>query len=174
MLSKEQLELYRQMSLEERWKLTEELMTVADLTIDPPEPAMARLFDALARDGYTVPDEFQRGFRDSLKGMSKVKVQKFEERHVWDVDLFLVTTPYQRAAFGRRQNVRFLGSERWMITPEDLILHKLLADRRKDLLDVEEILKVQESLDHAYIREWAPRLGVEDKLEEMLRERGQI
>ena len=38
----------------------------------------------------------------------------------------------------------------------------------------EEILKVQESLDHAYIREWAPRLGVEDKLEEMLRERGQI
>ncbi len=71
-----------------------------------------------------------------------MKVQRFEERHVWDVDLFLVTTPYQRAAFARRRQVLFLGADRWMITPEDLILHKLLANRRKDLLDVEEILKI--------------------------------
>lgn len=144
----------------------------ADLTIDASDPALTRLFDALVREGFIVPEEFSKGFRDSVLGMRKVKVQKFEELHVWDVDLFLVTTPYQRAAFARRQSVRFLGADRWMITPEDLILHKLLANRRKDLLDVEEILKIHESLDRVFLREWAARLGIGERLEGMLREAG--
>jgi hypothetical protein len=142
----------------------------ADLTVDPPEGALQRLFDRLEQDGFMIPDEFRKGFRDSLLGMAKVKVQKFAEQHVWDVDLFLVTTPYQRAAFARRRSVPFMGADRWMITSEDLVLHKLLANRRKDLLDVEEILKVQVSLDRAYLRDWAARLGITDRLEAMLRE----
>ena len=104
--------------------------------------------------------------------MNKIKVQKFEERHIWDVDLFLVTTPYQRAPFDRPRNVRFLGGDRWMITAEDLILHKLLANRRKDLLDVEEILKIHGSLDREYLRQWAVRLEIGDRLEAMLSESG--
>ena len=59
-----------------------------------------------------------------------------------------------------------------MITAEDLILHKLLASRRKDLLDVEEVLKVQESIDPVYLRSWAARLGIVARLEEMLGEAG--
>jgi hypothetical protein len=144
----------------------------ADLTIEAADPALIQLFETLAKEGFIVPEEFSKGFRDSLLGMNKVKVQKFEELHVWDVDLFLVTTPYQRAAFARRQKVRFLGADRWMITPEDLILHKLLANRRKDLLDVEEILKIHEVLDRTFLREWAARLKIEERLETMLREAG--
>ena len=145
----------------------------ADLTVEASDAALSRLFTELGADGFLIPEEFRRGFRDSLQGMAKAKVQKFEERHVWDVDLFLVTTPYPHAAFARRQKVLFLGADRWMITPEDLILHKLLANRRKDLLDVEEILKIQGSPDLAYLREWAKRLGVEDRLDPMLGEAGQ-
>jgi len=145
----------------------------ADLTLEASDEALARLFKSLERDGFIVPDEFRKGFRDSLQGMAKVKVQKFEEKHVWDVDLFLVTTPYQRAAFARRQKVLFLGTDRWMITPEDLVLHKLLANRRKDLVDVEEILKIQVSLDRDYLRDWAARLGIATRLEDILREAGQ-
>jgi hypothetical protein len=140
----------------------------ADLTIEASENGLAGLFAELERDGFLLPEEFRKGFRDSLLGMAKVKVQKFEDRHVWDVDLFLAATPYQKAAFSRRQKVLFLGAERWMITPEDLILHKLLANRRKDLLDVEEVLKVQESPDLAYLRDWASCLGFPDRLEESL------
>jgi len=143
-----------------------------DLTIDASDPPLKRLFDALARDGFMIPDEFHKGFRDSLMGMDKVKVQKFDQDHVWDVELFLVTTAYQRAAFARRQKVRFLGGDRWMITPEDLILHKLLANRRMDLVDAEEILKVQQSLDRLYLQEWAGRLEVRHCLDELLRKGG--
>jgi hypothetical protein len=144
----------------------------ADLTIEAPDTTLIQLFDALLKDGFIVPEEFRKGFRDSILGMNKIKVQKFEERHIWDVDFFLVSTPYQRAAFDRRQNVRFLGGDRWMITAEDLILHKLLANRRKDLLDVEEILKIHGSLEREYLRQWAVRLEIGDRLEAMLRESG--
>ncbi|HXX93019.1 MAG TPA: hypothetical protein VEN81_05260 [Planctomycetota bacterium] len=146
----------------------------ADLTIEASDETLTRLFKALEKDGFMVPDEFRKGFRDSILDMAKVKVQKFEEQHVWDVDLFLVTTPYQRAAFARRQKVLFLGAGRWMITPEDLVLHKLLANRRKDLLDVEEVLRIQVSLDRDYLRDWAANLKITARLEDMLREAGQV
>lgn len=68
--------------------------------------------------------------------------------------------------------MRFLGTERWTITPEDLILHKLLADRRKDLLDVEEILKIQRGVDLVHLRDWAGRLGIRERVDVMLREAG--
>jgi hypothetical protein len=144
----------------------------ADLTLDLPDAALQDLFQALEAERFVVPEEFREGFQDTLLGMRKVKVQKFLDRHVWDVDLFLVTTPYQRAAFDRRRLLRFLGQDRWTISPEDLILHKLLAHRRKDLVDVEEILKIQGGLDLAYLRDWAARLGISDRLSVMLREAG--
>ncbi|MBI4600728.1 MAG: hypothetical protein HY721_02095 [Planctomycetes bacterium] len=145
----------------------------ADLTLSVSEDDFAQLLRTLDREGFIVPDEFLGGFRDSLQGMLKVKVQRFEEGHLWDIDLFLVTTSYQRAAFARRQRVRFLGKDRWMIAPEDLVLHKLLANRLKDLLDVDEILKIHRSLDRVYLTEWAGRLGIAERLSAAL-ERARI
>lgn len=48
----------------------------ADLTVEAFDKALARLFKALEGDGFIIPDEFRKGFRDSLLGMAKVKVQK--------------------------------------------------------------------------------------------------
>jgi hypothetical protein len=144
----------------------------ADLTIEATDADLNGLFNDLERDGFIIPDEFRKGFRDTLHGMSKVKVQKFEYRHVWDIDLFLVTTEYQRAAFARRRKERFLGADRWFITSEDLVLHKLLANRRKDLVDVDEILRIHRSVDLEYLHSWAARLGVAERLADALHEAG--
>jgi hypothetical protein len=144
----------------------------ADITLSVAEEKLAELLRTLYREGFVVPDEFIKGFRDTLHGMEKVKVQRFEQGHLWDVDLFLVTTAYQLAAFGRRLHVRFLGEDRWMITPEDLVLHKLLANRRKDLLDVEEVLKIHRAVDREYLRTWASHLGIADRLSAALGEAG--
>lgn len=57
-----------------------------------------------------------------------------------------------------------------VITPEDLILMKLLAHRRKDLADIDDIFFVQGQLDVAYLRLWADRLNVRSRLEEFLGE----
>lgn len=136
----------------------------ADLTVDAPLDDLQDLLHALEEDGFTVPEPHLKGFLDSLAGMNKVKVQRFEGSHIWDVDLFLVTTEYQRAAFSRRTRVRFLGSDRWMIAPEDLVLHKLLAGRRKDLVDIEDVLRLRTALDRAYLERWAERLGLAERL----------
>lgn len=136
----------------------------ADLTVDAPPEDLRGLLHAVEEDGFTIPEPHLKGFLDSLAGLNKVKVQRFEGAHVWDVDLFVVTTEYQRTAFARRTRVRFLGKDRWMIAPEDLVLHKLLAGRRKDLLDIEEVLKLRPDLDGAYLRRWSERLGLADRL----------
>jgi hypothetical protein len=142
----------------------------ADLTIEAKEGELDGLYSDLEAAGFTIPHEHRGGFRDRIRDTEKVKVQKFEDRHVWDTDLFLVTTEYQRAAFRRRVQVRFLGADRWMITHEDLILHKLLANRRKDLVDGEEILKLHRTADLRYLREWAARLSISPRLETALEE----
>ena len=54
------------------------------------------------------------------------------------------------------------------MAPEDVILLKLIAYRRKDQLDVEEIVKVTPDLDKAYLRSWAARLDVSGRLAEFL------
>jgi hypothetical protein len=41
-----------------------------------------------------------------------------------------------------------------IVTPEDLILHKLLSDRPRDIEDARGILLRQKRLDRAYIRTW--------------------
>lgn len=62
------------------------------------------------------------------------------------------------------------GSLRLRDSPEDAILLKLVAFRRKDQVDVEEILKLVQELDRVYLREWAGRLAIADRLETFLRE----
>jgi hypothetical protein len=139
-----------------------------DLTLQTDADALERFLAVAESDGFLVPEEHRKGFQDTLAGMSKIRIQRFEDRTVWDIDLFLVTTDYQRAAFPRRRKVRFLGTERWTMAPEDLILHKLLARRRKDLLDVEEIFQVCTDMDTAYLKSWAGALGVSAALSEFL------
>ena len=50
------------------------------------------------------------------------------------------------------------------MAPEDLILLKLIASRRKDLADIEEIVTICQSLDMPYLRQWASKLGITDRL----------
>lgn len=52
-----------------------------------------------------------------------------------------------------------------MITPEDLILFKLIAARPRDTIDIDDVLFMQDTLDEASMRRWAEPLGVAEKLE---------
>ena len=68
----------------------------------------------------------------------------------------------------RRRSHDLDGQRIWFVSPEDLILLKVVAARPRDLGDIEDVLLAQSTIDEAYMRRWAKELGVAEKLEEVL------
>ncbi|MFY9345330.1 MAG: DUF6036 family nucleotidyltransferase [Planctomycetota bacterium] len=141
-----------------------------DVTLLGDAAVVDRFLAAAVADGFVVDPPFTKGFRDRVSGMDKLRIEWWtpESRRV-EVDVFLVTTEYQRAAFARRVQARIDHTTAWVIGPADLILHKLVAGRPKDLADIQNVLAVQGSVDAEYVRKWAVRLAVEDRLDTSLR-----
>lgn len=140
-----------------------------DLTIEADAARLQTFLAAAGDDGFVVPDRYRHGFADTLKGMSKLQLSAFVSDMEHDVDLFLVTTEYQRAAFERRREADLGDGRFWIISPEDLVLHKLLTGRGRDESDVDDVLFLQGPLELDYMRTWAERLNVLKILERKLR-----
>jgi hypothetical protein len=88
------------------------------------------------------------------------------------VDLIVrKSSEYRALEFSRRRHVTLGVIETWIASCEDLILSKLAWARDSaselQLRDVRQLLKC--SVEIAYLRRWAPVLGVESLLEDMLR-----
>ncbi|NPA90657.1 MAG: nucleotidyltransferase family protein [Chloroflexi bacterium] len=69
------------------------------------------------------------------------------------VDFIFSWTPYERQALQRARAIPIEGYPVRFASPEDVVIHKLLAGRPRDLEDIRTILRKQE-LDTAYIRSW--------------------
>jgi hypothetical protein len=88
------------------------------------------------------------------------------------IDLIVLTdADYEREKFERRQSVLVAGQPMWMISPEDLVLSKLVwaKDSRSELQfrDVRSIMALQPNLDWRYLDRWAIRLTVAGLLQEL-------
>jgi predicted nucleotidyltransferase len=71
------------------------------------------------------------------------------------VDMLVAVLPYEEQAIQRAEMIEVEGVTLPICTAEDLIIHKVIADRPKDWLDVEKILiRQRDRLDVAYIRNW--------------------
>lgn len=83
------------------------------------------------------------------------------QRGAIPVDLMLPKDTHDQACLARRRHYELSGLSLWIISPEDLALHKLKAGRAQDFIDVLSVLQRQaESLDRSYITNWAQRLGI--------------
>jgi hypothetical protein len=133
---------------------------------------LARLLGAFEEAGFTVAEPFRSGFTDKLAGMRKVALGCFDSGSVWSVDLFLATTPFLRSAFERRVPSEVEGRKLSVVSLEDLLLLKLIANRPKDQADVEDMLLVCGALDLPYMRQWGRHLSIEERLESTLRDSG--
>ena len=133
---------------------------------------LLRLVKTFDGEGFVVDRQFLGGFTDNLEGLRKINVGCFEAGTVWRIDVFLATTPFVRSAFDRRVPAEIDGMKCAVVTVEDLLLFKLLANRNKDRADVEDLLLVCGSLDTAYLRSWAERLVIGDRLDRALRDGG--
>lgn len=93
------------------------------------------------------------------------------------VDFIFSWTPYEQEALRRAREVPVEGYPVRFASPEDVIVHKILAGRPRDLEDARTIVRKQQ-LDIAYIRKWLQAFGETlgtdyvSRLEEILQEAG--
>ena len=70
------------------------------------------------------------------------------------VDLILSLTSYEAQAMRRAQSVAIGGALVRVATAEDLIVHKVIAGRPRDLEDVRSVLLKNPGVDRGYVRRW--------------------
>lgn len=137
---------------------------VFEIYIDADHDAAVALCHDLQEHGFKVPDQYISGWLDEFEGATRLTLSAYEGPNIYDVELTLVSTPYQRAALERRRRVKIADHDLAVISPEDLLLHKLLGGRPRDMIDASEILLASAGLDMDYVRRWAKTLDVEFNL----------
>jgi len=133
-----------------------------DVDINVFVPPRGRFDEALAalRDGGFRTEDSAAALRAQaeVEGQFRGKVAEFR------VDVFVPAIAYYGRLEERRRQVPLLGRPIWVLGPEDLAVLKLMFFRRKDLADVEGLLReLGPALDRAYIRRTLVELvGAED------------
>ncbi len=139
-----------------------------DVVLNVSKSDMATLISALETAGFYVP-----GVEDIISGRMRT-LQIIHQETVMQADLILSgEESWDTVKFERRR----LEGELYFISPEDIVLSKLLWRRRSrsetQWRDILGVLKVQgERLDLKYLREWANRLAVSEDLAQAFREAG--
>ena len=115
-----------------------------DLTVWAPEGAEAALVAALAAAFKALPED-PAGFAADTRVLP-LEVEGFR------VDVILGQLPYEERAIRRARPVDMGGFAVRVCSPEDLVVHKVLSERPKDLEDVRGIIRTQAvALDRAYL-----------------------
>lgn len=70
------------------------------------------------------------------------------------VDFILSSLDYERGAISRARTVRVGRTRVNFASPEDLVVHKMVAGRPRDLEDVHSILLKNPGLDSTFIARW--------------------
>ncbi len=141
-----------------------------DFTVAIDRQRLPDLYQSVRDLGYTVPEQYAAGWVDHVAGMPLVKVRLYLEGCGIDVDVFLAESRFQEQLLTRRRREQIDNLAVWLVSPEDLVLLKLLSYRPRDIGDIGDILFTQGQLDEAYLRDWAKQIGVLSKLEHILAE----
>ena len=76
-------------------------------------------------------------------------------RGEYRIDVFVPSVPFYAEALMRRQRVRLAARDTWVLSPESLVVFKMLFYRPKDLADVARLLDIQgKSFDSTFVRQW--------------------
>lgn len=136
----------------DEYRLTTRLTTDVDIYVEWHEP----LILALEQEGYDV-----RQIIDPSIGRPHLLIcHRGDER----IDILFPTVEYQDLAIDR-------ALEHHILTPEDVIIHKLIAWRPRDQDDIASILAAGHDLDREYIEHWAKEWEVEDRWSDATRAR---
>lgn len=119
-----------------------------DINLFVPPQNHDEVFAALGPLGVERPDDADRLVRDG------------QSRWRWGsnpVDLFFANDPIHAAMEGKVRKVPFGDVRIPILSPEHLIVCKVMFDRPKDWLDIEQILVTETDLDLGEVRGWLER-----------------
>jgi len=81
------------------------------------------------------------------------------------VDFIFSFSPYEQQAIAQAKKVRMRNQDVFFAAPEDVVIHKIVAGRPRDVEDVRGILLRMPDIDLPYIRKWLNDFssGLEDE-----------
>lgn len=134
--------------------------TDLDLVVHIPAERYPAIAKALNVDGWrTVRLSPQSDYPD---------IVRLDHDTFFPTDLLLVKTAYQAEALRRSRSASEAATLPRVLAPEDVIIHKLIANRHRDRADVAEILRSRVALDRAYIDHWAAEWDVVNRWKDAL------
>jgi len=141
-----------------------------DLVVVLPREAVKPLAERLGAEYYFDAD----AALEAVERGDMFNIIHFESGDKVDFWM-LADDEFRRTQFSRRRPVSAWGITAFVEAPEDTVLSKLLwneiSPSDRQINDVRGILGIQkESLDYDYLRRWAARQGVSDKLSRLLGE----
>lgn len=75
------------------------------------------------------------------------------------IDLIFSFSPYERAAISHALHIRVGETLVRFATVEDLVIHKLVAGRPRDIEDARLVLAKNPGIDDSYVRSWLEQFG---------------
>jgi hypothetical protein len=123
-----------------------------------PGPAFAKALGALKDSGFVAETDAAILLRQAQEeGQFRGRLEGIR------VDVFIPTVPFYKELKRRVRNAVLLGRPIKILSPEDLLLLKLMFFRRKDLADAEAVLRDQgTALDRRKVRDRLVKLVTEE------------
>ncbi len=136
-------------------------------------PRFTRDFDFVVHlqpeDVPTLMQCFNEGYycdedavREAIKNKGMFNIIDHKSGYKADF-IILKDEPYRLAEFERRKPVTFLHSQIYLVSPEDLVISKLIwIQQSRSSLQMEDIKSLLElaDLDHNYIKKWIAVLRI--------------
>ncbi len=137
-----------------------------DIVIDIRKEDAGRISNLFEDEFYVDPETVREAV--DRKGMFNI----IHNEYVIKID-FIVRKegPYRELEFKRRREIQVEGVSSWVVSPEDLILSKLVWAKdsfsEMQLRDVKNILTALKGIDLKYIEQWIPSLGLAEVYEKV-------
>lgn len=120
----------------------------ADVTLALDTSELARVLDAAGRCGFAPRAEEPGAFVRRTRVLPLCRLQDG-----WEVDLVFAGSPYELDAVGRASTVVLGGVELPVVSAADLLIHKILAGRPRDVEDaISVVVRQGDRLDREFVR----------------------
>ena len=140
--------------------------TDIDLVVIVADDDWPRLRTALARHG--IVQRRQVGPADRTDALPDIAVLYSAGDLPVRLDLYIAKTDFERAVVETARRASVLGETICLARPEASIIYKLLAQRPRDIDDVDSIFEARrvagERLDWEFLEQWAEAWGIRDRL----------
>lgn len=137
-----------------------------DLVVEVEASDVDRLFNLFSKDCYIDRETV----KEAINAHSMFNI--IHNKWVIKADFIIrKNEEYRKEEFFRRRKVLIEDTPLYIVSPEDLILSKLVWGKQLisdlQLVDVRQMISVILNLDWQYIKKWAVILGVDSALEEV-------